>query len=75
MLVPYLRELDYQMEAFEAEDAADYAVQHDLWEEGSCSGQIGFGYYWMRRLQQSTENFGVRTYNVSRHMALRSIRK
>lgn len=73
VLVPYLRELDYQMEAFEAEDAVDYAVQHDLWEEGSRSGQIGFGYYWMRRLQQSTENFGVRTYNVSRHMALRSI--
>ena len=75
VLVPYLQELGYQMEAFEAEDAVTYAVQNDLWEEGSRSGQIGFGYYWMRRLQQSTENFGLRTYNVSRHVALRSIRK
>ena len=75
VLVPYLQELGYQMEAFEAEDAVTYAVQNDLWEEGSRSGQIGFGYYWMRRLQQNTENFGLRTYNVSRHVALRSIRK
>lgn len=75
VLVPYLQELGYQMEAFEAEDAVTYAVQNELWEEDSRSGQIGFGYYWMRRLQQSTENFGLRTYNVSRHVALRSIRK
>lgn len=74
-LVPYLQELGYQMEAFEAEDAVTYAVQHELWEEGSRSGQIGFGYYWMRRLQQSTENFGIRTYNVSRHIALQSMRR
>ena len=75
VLVPWLQELGYQMEAFEAEDAVTYAVQHDLWEEGSRSGQIGFGYYWMRRLQQNTENFGIRTYNVSRHIALRSMRR
>ncbi len=75
VLVPWLQEMGYKTEAFEAEDAVTYAMQHDLWEEGSRSGTVGFGYYWMRRLQQSTENFGVRTYNVSRHAALRSMRE
>ena len=70
VLVPYLEKLGYRMEAFAAEDAVEYAVEHELWEEGGYSGQIGFGYYWMRRLQRNTENFGLRTYNVSRHEAL-----
>lgn len=35
--------------------------------------QEGFGYYYLRELQLSTDDFGIRTYNVSRHMALRQI--
>ena len=35
----------------------------------------GFGYYYLLHLRESTENFGLRTYNVSRHMALRQIQK
>lgn len=37
------------------------------------STQDGFGYYYLRNLQLSTDNFGIRTYNISRHMALRQI--
>lgn len=33
----------------------------------------GFGYYYLRRLQLSTDSFGIRTYNISRHMALKQI--
>lgn len=33
-----------------------------------------FGYYYLRKLQLSTDSFGIRTYNISRHMALRQIR-
>ncbi len=32
-----------------------------------------FGYFYLRKLQNSTENFGIRTYNISRDMALRQI--
>lgn len=73
VLVPYLRELGYDMEAFDAENAVRYAEKLDLEETGAGDGQVWFGYYWMRRLQQRTENFGVRTYNVSRHAALHCI--
>nr|MDE6016794.1 DUF4173 domain-containing protein [Acetatifactor sp.] len=33
----------------------------------------GFGYYYLRKLQLSTDSFGIRTYNISRHMALKQI--
>lgn len=35
--------------------------------------QEGFGYYYLREIQLSTDSFGIRTYNVSRHMALLQI--
>lgn len=37
------------------------------------SRQDGFGYYYLRKLQLSTDSFGIRTYNISRHMALKQI--
>ncbi len=73
-LAPYLQELGYDRKALDAEDAVEYRLR----KEGSApdpSGEQGFGYYWMRRLQKRTENFGIRTYNVSRHIALRSLRR
>ncbi len=77
VLVPYLEGLGYDMEAFYAEDAVQYAVDTSAW--GSDSGnsryeQMGFGYYWMRKMQQSTKNIGIRTYNVSRHVTLMKFR-
>lgn len=72
VLVPYLRELGYHMEAFHEEDAVAYASSIGVWGNGSGtsrSGQMGFGYDWMRKMQNRLENFGIRTYNVSRHMA------
>ncbi len=73
VLIPYLEELGYQMEAFYEESAVAYAI-----DKGICGGYSdvdGFGYYWMRHMQQDTENFGIRTYNISRHMALNAFRQ
>lgn len=77
-LIPYLKEQGYHMEAFYEEDAVSYASENGFWDEGSDysrGSQRGFGYYWMRKLQRSTQNFGIRTYNVSRHTALRLFRE
>ena len=74
VLVPWLQKMGYRMEAFHMEDPVTYAAEHNFREEGSCLDPSGFGYYWMRRIQQRTENFGVRTFNVSRHLALQSLR-
>ncbi len=76
-LVPWLQEQGYHMEAFYEEDALEYASGMGFWDDGNESShsrgsQWGFGYYWMRKMQQRTENFGIRTYNVSRHLALKS---
>lgn len=75
VLVPYLEEQGYHMEAFWKEDAVHYADDIGAWEDGSSRmSQSGFGYYWMRKLQRSTRNFGVRTFNVSRYVALRLLK-
>lgn len=69
VLVPYLEELGYHTEAFWKEDALEYAMEKG-WADG-VSRVSGFGYYWMRELQQSTEDLGIRTFNVSRWLALK----
>lgn len=76
VLVPYLEELGYHLEAFYEENPVTYAKEIGAIESGyqDRSSQAGFGYYWMVKLQGRTENFGLRTYNVSRHMALRCFR-
>lgn len=76
VLVPYLKELGYPMEAFRAEDAVDYGMTEGVWDFGnSRSERKGFGYYWMRKMQRKTEDFGIRTYNVSRHRVLTEFRR
>lgn len=76
-LVPYLEELGYHLEAFYEDNPVRYAREIGAIEGGYTerSSQAGFGYYWMERLKERTKNFGIRTYNVSRHMALRRFRK
>lgn len=70
VLVPYLEKLGYDMEAFEAEYPVRYAKDHkDTWY--STYNIETFGYYWMWDMKGRTENFGVRTFNVSRFIMLR----
>lgn len=73
VLAPYLKELGYRMEAFDAENAVVYAKDKDVWN--SASKMDGFGYYWLERIQRRTENFSIRTFNVSRYLALRALRR
>lgn len=75
VLIPYMAELGYDMELF---------YEEDMWEVlGEEKGNVyryryklnSFGYFYLQDLQTKTERFGLRTYNVSRHMALKSIEK
>ena len=75
-LIPWLQEQGYHMEAFYEEDALEYASENNFWEDGNefyntRGSRAGFGYYWMRKMQQRTDTLGIRTYNVSRHLALK----
>lgn len=72
VLAPYMKELGYSGEAFETPDAVEYAREL-LPDTFSRYSKDGFGYYWMRRLQDRTENFGLRTMNISRYAALKSM--
>ncbi len=67
VLIPYLAELGYDLDIFYKEgDPADQRDVHKWQAEG-------FGYYYLRRLKRSTDSFSIRTYNISRHMALKQI--
>lgn len=67
VLVPYLEELGYDMDAFRQENAVIYAGKK--YESGVFPNRAdGFGYYWMRQMQQRAGNLGVRTFNVSRFL-------
>ena len=73
ILVPYLEELGYDMRAFKSENAVGYA-QDVVGGDISRGSLDGFGYYWMQRMQQRTQNFGIRTFNVSRYVMVRRMR-
>lgn len=74
VLVPFLQQLDYYMEAFNEEDPAAYAWEmNDSW--GDRSDLDSFGYYWMRDMKETTETPGWRTFNVSRYKALKMFRE
>lgn len=71
-LVPYLEELGYHMEAFQEKYPMDYAMDTELsLDRDSRYGQDIFGYYWMARMKERTRDMGVRTFNLSRFLALR----
>lgn len=69
VLVPCLEKLGYDMEAFSEESPLDYMRERQTEWRGR-SAQEAFGYYWMKDRKESTENFGFRTFNVSRYRML-----
>lgn len=69
VLVPYLKQLGYDMKAFEAKSPAEYARDsYNTWRYFSAGDINAFGYYWMDDMKNRTENFGIRTFNVSRYL-------
>ncbi len=75
VIVPYLQELGYNMEAYSAENPVHYMRSFD--EAGSDKyhddTKEGFGYYWMWRMRDKFESLNIRTFNVSRYIALRKL--
>ena len=67
-IIPYLDQLGYDVSEFYLE--GDELAVKNRSEKRRTHRQDDFGYYYLRELQESTENFGPRTYNISRHMAL-----
>lgn len=68
VLIPYLRELGYDMEAFRQENVWWYVREQNL--PSGRGNRDGFGYHWMGRLQARTRNLGIRTFNLSRYLAV-----
>lgn len=69
VLLPYMEELGYDLSMFH---------EGSLWETSQVGNYSnnrpdGFGYYYLGNLQDACENFSIRTYNVSRHVALKYI--
>jgi len=71
VLIPYFAYLDYDLGVFYKED-----IRQELDTGVMRKNKVyGFGYYYLEYLQKRTENFSFRTYNISRHMALKNIEK
>ena len=71
IILPYMEELGYDFRLF---------YEENIWNGETLENQYtgrntaeGFGYYYLEKLQKSCDNFSFRTYNISRHMALRII--
>lgn len=74
VLVPYMESLGYDFAAFESESALDYAKGQRKDSENHYLRRHeseDFGYWWMESLQNRTENFGIRTFNLSRYYAMK----
>ncbi len=74
-ILPYLDREGYNLSAFYAKDPETTLEQILAKDSIRRNREDGFGYYYLRQLQLKTENFGVRTYNISRHMALLNLSK
>ena len=81
VLIPYMERLGYWKgtpESWGNLDNGDWGrtASDMISRDGLRRSQIdGFGYFYLQSLHDSTKNFGIRTYNISRHMALRQIQK
>jgi hypothetical protein len=75
VLIPYMAEQGYDLQAFYIQESAGELSIAERMRQGNLRRHLqgDFGYYYLKELQDSTDNFGIRTYNVSRYMALRQI--
>lgn len=75
VLVPYLQELGYNMEAYRAKDPVEYMkeIDPDGKDKYKSNKLEGFGYYWMRSTKRSIQGMGLRSFNLSRYLALKAL--
>lgn len=75
VLVPYMEKQGYAMGAWTAEETPkEYSREINDGRAGTGSEDT-FGYTWMERMQERTEGFGMRTFNLSRYRMLRLLDK
>lgn len=75
VLVSYMEEQGYAMEAWTAEETPREYSREINGGRAGIDREDTFGYTWMERMQERTEDFGVRTFNVSRYRMLRLLDK
>lgn len=79
VLIPYLKELGYDMAAFDGKDISNndrndiYVRIEDGYSLPKRKAQNGFGYYYLEKLQKIKGNFSWRTFNISRYAALKQL--
>ncbi len=71
IILPYMEELGYDLKVFYQENIRNSETLENQYTGRNTAE--GFGYYYLEKLQKSCDNFSFRTYNISRHMALRII--
>ena len=72
ILIPYLDKLGYDLTLYSEE----YIKKTAFGEEWLTSSEPdGFGWYYLERIKYRLERMSPRTYNISRHMALRMLEK
>lgn len=75
VLVPYMEELGYRMETRASEETpGEYNIRMDG-SNAPCGMKNTFGYHWLEKMQERTENFGARTFNLSRYRMLRLLQQ
>jgi len=77
VLIPYLEELDYDMNVYWEEDIWEALSEEKNYrrEDTYSWKKNGFGYHYLNSLKGGLEDFSWRTYNISRHMALLQLEK
>ncbi len=68
IILPYMEELGYDLSIFKQKNIGEI-----MYTQGYNNGKgraDGFGYYYLEGLQEACENRGVRSFNVSRYVAL-----
>lgn len=73
-LVPYLEGLGYHMEAFREDSPVRYGLEMaEDSDGGAFFGRNTFGYYWMEARKEDAEGMHLRSFNLSRYLALRQL--
>lgn len=75
VLVPFLQKQGYNMEAYRAKDPVEYMkeIDPDGKDKYKSNKLEGFGYYWMRSTKRSVQGMGLRSFNLSRYLALKAL--
>lgn len=77
VLIPYLDQLGYDLSFYTEEDILAFAS----WEENETGNWMpsweaeGFGWHYLNEIKPRLEKMSPRTYNISRHMAIRLLEK